>query len=444
MFALLAIAFLSLASIFDGWTWVDVELWMYIVAAVTLVCFGIAYDVLCIVVDHLPRAPKGVLAVLFCIDAESEQLYQMAKFKLVDEFNLHATNEGVTIQALCVSKAQIAKYNLYDNISLLALLEKTNSVLFVNVRYTADDVGNAENFELRINCAVSHPKFSDKANEVVSQDLRMMKKSVSRQKFTKANAINVFNFTAQTLVCACQYILGFVYLLSGNNRNAFNLLVLAKKSINTGQMGSAETKSLEQLIDDRIFSSLCQIAQECMATFQNEKALDQLGKLSQVLTMANMIRPETYFYNMNMAYVHIALNHDAGAAKNCIENCKASKENKDWMYSDAFLSAYCGHAPTTILNKYSKALKVPYESLVELVDYIEFIIEAKPEKTALHLAAGLIYEEMGDAKLMRQHLSVFLADGKGINKKTRDLLMAKISTGHCDVKCDEDCAKCAG
>ena len=61
---------------------------------------------------------------------------------------------------------------------------------------------------------------------------------------------------------------------------------------------------------------------------------------------------------------------------------KASKENRDWLYSDAFLSAYCGHAPTTILTKYSKAFIVPYKSLAEIVEYIEFVIEAEPEKTA--------------------------------------------------------------
>lgn len=301
MFLLLGIGFLTLATMFDGWTWVEVEQWVYVFLAAVLFCLWVGYTIACIFRDHLPRAPKGVLAVLFCIDAESEQLYQMAKFKLVDEFNLYATNEGVTIQALCVSKTQIAKYNIYDNTSVLALLKKTNSVIIVNVRYTADVVSNAENFEMRINCAISHPKFNEKAKEVISQDLRMMKKSVSRQRFTKSNVISVFNFTAQTLVCACQYILGFVHLLAGNNRSAFDLLILAKKNIVALEASSAETKNLEGLVDDRIFSALCQIAQECMLVFQVKKAQDQLEKMCQVLEMANEIRPETYFYNLNMA-----------------------------------------------------------------------------------------------------------------------------------------------
>ena len=174
-----------------------------------------------------------------------------------------------------------------------------------------------------------------------------------------------------------------------------------------------------------------------------EKNLVQLGSIRQVLETANGIRPDTYFYNLNMAYVHIALNHDAPAAKKCIEKCKALKEKKDWLYSDAFLSAYCGHAPTTVLSKYNKALKVPYKSLVELVDYIEFVIESEPQKVTLHLAAGLIYEAMGDIKLMKQHVSIFMATGTGINQRTRALLTEKISQGSCNVDCTHNCAKCA-
>lgn len=442
-FAFLIVAFLALATTFDGWTWVDVPTWLYNVVAVLLLITGAIYSALCLHFDHLPKAPEKRLAVLFCIDAESKQLYEMAKFKLVDKFNMQVVAGNTDIQALCVSRAQIAKYDIQDKESLLSLLEKTNSILFVYVRYTTDDTNNAENFELCINCAVSHPKFNEKAENLITQDLRMMKKSVGRQKFTKENAINVFNFTAQTLVCACQYILGFVYLLAGNNQYAFKLLVLAKKNVAVGQSSEIEAKALERLIEDRIFSTLCQICQDIMVVFQNEKTIERLEQLNQILEMANGIRADTYFYNMNMAYVDIALHHDATAAKACIEKCKKSKESKDWVYSDAFLSAYCGHAPTTILKKYSEAFKVPYKSLVEIVDYIEFIIDAEPEKVALHLAAGLVYEEMGEIKLMRQHLSRYLMIGAGLNPKTRDLLAVKISAADCGESCNQDCVKCA-
>lgn len=94
-------------------------------------------------------------------------------------------------------------------------------------------------------------------------------------------------------------------------------------------------------------------------------------------------------------------------AKLCIAKCKQSKQNKTWLYSEAFLSAYSGQAPSTICAKYRKALEIPY-NLVDIADYIEFILENEPEKMTLHLAAGLIYEAIGDSRLMKMHFSIFL------------------------------------
>lgn len=444
MFFLLAAVFFTLSTMYDAWEWIEVPMWGYNLTAVVLFVVWVTYVVLCFFHDQLRRAPRGTVAVLFCIDAESEQLYKMAKFKLVDQFNLQVKQGRESLYALCVSKAQVSKYDLQDSKSTLALLRRTNCAIIVYVRYMADDVSNAENYELRIDCGVSHPKFNDKAKEVISQDLRTMKKAVGKQRFSKTNAITVFSLTAQTLVCAIQYILGFVYLLSENNRHALDLLLDAKKNLPAIQEEPTELKKMADLVDDRIYYALCQIGQEFLVEFESDNSLEHLEKLNQILVMANLIRPETYFYNMNMAYVQVALNHDAVAAKECIDKCKMSKENKDWLYSDAFLSAYCGHAPTTILAKYAKAFKVPYKNLLEIVQYIEFVIEAEPEKVALHLAAGLVYEQIKDAKLMRQHLSIFLSSGKGINQKTRTLLESKISAGECGVQCNQNCVKCAG
>lgn len=443
VFVLVVVLFFVLASSIDGWSWIDAPTWVYIALAIGLLGASVVYSIVCICCDHLPKAPKESLAVLFCVDAESDQLYEMAKFKLVDQFNQFATANGKpAILALCVSKMQIAKYSMEDKDSMLSLLGKTNCVLFVYVRYTADDIGNAENFELQINCGVSHPICGERAEKILMQDLRMMKGSVGKQRFKKEDSIDVFNLTAQTLTYACQYILGFVHLLAGNNETALRLLKLAKTNVASGDMDAGKAKKMQTLIDDRIFSTLCQIAHDFQSAFQRNGNLEALEQMNGVLEMANAIRPETYFYNINMAFVQIALSKNAAGAKECVAKCKLSREDKDWMYSDAFLSAYCGHAPTTIIRKYLNAFKVPYTSLVEIVDYIEFVIDAEPEKKALHLAAGLVYEAMGEIKLVKQHLSTYLTYGTGINQKTRDLLTAKMLVGDCGENCSQDCVRC--
>lgn len=443
MIVLLGAMYLGLITMFDSWENIKVGSFWYWFTGALLCIVGVVYTIACFWIDHLPRAPKNSLAVLFCIDAESKQLYEMAKFKLVDAFNMHVVEDGSNISAVCVAKQQIRKYDIHNPNDGISLLQKTNCVLITQVRYSADDITNAENYELQIHCTVSHPTFNEKLKDIISQDLRTMKGAVRRQRFSKGNAINVFSSTTQTLVCACQYILGFVYLLAGDNRNALNLLLLAKKNIAVDAQNVEQKRKLETLVDDRIFATLCQIAVDYIAVFQRKKDLQSLEESCKVLEIANRIYPETYFYNMNMAYIHIALYKNSAAAKKCLENCKKAKDNNSWVYDDAFLSAYCGHAPTTIMSKYTKAFKVPYKSLVEIVDYIEYILDTEPKKSTLHLAAGLVYEEMGEAKLKKQHLAIYLTNGIGINQKTRDLIEGKLDAGNCGENCDKNCVNCA-
>ena len=111
MFLLSIAVFLSVASILDGWSWLTVPTWAYVLVAVSLCCGDIVYSFVCFACDHLPKAPKNSLAVLFCIDAESEQLYEMAKFKLVDEFDNHVVADGSDIRAVCVDKKKIKNTN---------------------------------------------------------------------------------------------------------------------------------------------------------------------------------------------------------------------------------------------------------------------------------------------------------------------------------------------
>ena len=56
----------------------------------------------------------------------------------------------------------------------------------------------------------------------------------------------------------------------------------------------------------------------------------------------------------------------------------------------------------TIYKKYKNAFKVDH-NLIEIVDYIEFILLNEPERFGLLLAAGLVYEELGDNELSHQY-----------------------------------------
>ncbi len=442
-FVVMGTFYVSLITSVNSWDGVDIKGVQYLYWAIPFAVTQFVYMLVCFCCDRLPRAPKGTLAVLFCVDAESEKMYRAAEFKLVGNFRASLIGDAKDkFDAYCVRRGRVAKYSIDKKEGARKLLDRTNCVLVIFVRYTADDVSNAENFELRIDYDVRAPKFDKIADALLSRDLATLKEPVGKQRFLKANTINVFDFTAQTLACACQYILGFMYLLTGENENALKLLTSARETIVKEHSQILGMEKMRELIDDRLYITLCQIASDHLQGFQKNKQLDRLREMTRFLAIANAIRPDTFDYNLNMAYAHIALNQDAVAAKRCIDKCKQSREEKKWVYSDAFLAAYCEQASGTILSKYNEAFKVPYHSLVEIVEYIEFVIVREPEIIPLHLAAGLVYEEMGDIKLMKQHLAIYLSMSKNLDRRTVNVVKTKMQEKSCDTDCNHQCLAC--
>lgn len=393
--------------------------------------------------NRLPRASKGKTAVLFCIDAESQKLFDAAKYKLVNNFENTIRDVGqIHFQALCVPREKLSKYNLQQKDAALTILQRTNCALLVQVRYTADNVDNAESFELKIDYGIRHPAFHPVAELLLAHDMTALGASVGKQRFVKADTIDVFNFTTRSLVCACQYIVGIVALLNNSSATAYALLSQARSvavSEFSHMQGIAE---LLAMIDDRIYMTLCQLTSEYFDRFKSTKLLDSLQQAQDALQRANSIHPDTLFYNINMAYIYIILDQNAESAKRCVEKCKLSKGNTVWMYSEAFLSAYSGLAPGTIFAKYKKAFATPYKSLSELVEYIEFVIEREPDKLSLHLAAALVYEEMGDQRLMKHHFSVYMRNATKLDRRTREKIEAKIGSVSCKGECEHDCSRC--
>ena len=430
-------------STLNSWEIVDLDAkWLFWIV-VPFFAVWCVYTVACFVKNRLQRAPKDTVAVLFCIDAESEKLFETARYKLVNNFDSSISDVGeLKFKALCVSRARLARYDLQKKEDALTVLQRTNCVLLVRVRYTADDIDNAENFELKIDYGVRHPAFNESATRMLSHDMSALNAPVGKQKFVKAETIDVFNFTTQTLVCACQYVLGVVALLAQDSQTALSLLLQSRNAAITDFSHMSGATGLIGMIDDRIYAALCQLSSEYLVCFQNDKTLEALYEMRRTLQLANAIHPDTYFYNLNMAYAYIILDRDADAARNCVAKCKLSKENTNWMYSDAFLCAYLNHAPGSILSKYGKALSNPYKSLSEIVEYIEFIIDREPDKLALHLAAALVYEEMGDKKLMKYHFSVYMENVKKLDRRTKEKIEAKMNDEPCAAQCDHNCSHC--
>lgn len=376
-----------------------------ILVAISLITI-VLYSACCFMANRIPRAPKGKTAVLFVVDAESEQLYKDVRKKLISEFSEFVNNESnIQFEALYVKKEQIKNFSLRNQKETVALLEKTGAIFIAEVVYRVDSVTNAENYTMKINYGVLHPNFSAKAQKLLQQDINAVQKGLEKRKFAKQQLLDEFESTAQTLSIVCQYVIGLVFLLSGNAQFSYQLFHKALSDLE--RMEFANKTALQRLLQNRLIASCYAVANKDISLFEQTKNVSLLTDMNEKVEEANAIRAGNPDYYLAKAYHAIVVNRDPIEANTYIIQSRAIDGRKTWRYSEAFLAAYTGKSTMTIYQKYIKAFKVDY-NLISIIDFIEYILEKEPEKTGLLFALGMTYEQIGDSALAKKNYEKYL------------------------------------
>lgn len=393
-----------------------------VIAAAIGIAVNLFYLFCCISANKLPRAKKGKTAVLFVVDAESEQLYKDVKNKLINSFSeLINSDTSIQFEALYVRKEQIKNYSFLNTEESISLLNKTGAVFLTDIKYRVDNVTHAENYEMKINYGVLHPAFAEMANQVLQQDMNAMQKGLRKRRFNNAQLLDHFAYTSKALTVICQYLIGFVMLLSGQFAFSYKLLHLALQG--ASEERAAPDEIIYRLIQNRLAETCFAIASQDTSLFEDTKDTSFVVDMNEKLEEANSIKLQDPRYYLGKAYYAIVIDRDVKKANEYINVSKKIDGQKTWKYSDAFVAAYSEKPTMTVYRKYVQAFKVDY-NIVRIIDFIEYIKAEEPERKGLYLALGLCYEKVGDYALAKQNYEQYIS--YGIDEQTKDFLAGRI------------------
>lgn len=392
--------------------WHELQLKDYIII-VTVYSVFIGYVVYVWRANRLPKAKTANRSILFVINAENSQLFDDVKRKLINEFCANLNKDDLaTFEVKYINAEKLRKYNLDKKADVIKLLSKTNCAFLASVRYVVDSVTNIENCSIHVNCGIVHPTLTEKAQNLLQHDMTVLGNPIQKRKFKKSKVIDELEFTAHQLSIMCTYSIGLVEIFSGNIEDAY---ILFKKLYTT--LGNEKKESIYNKVKSWYFICCVDNSHKYISLFQRDKHISALEKADAYLEEANNLQPNTYDYFLSKAYYYIAASRDIDNATRCIAECKKINSNQSWKYSDAFLIAFRECAASVIINKYKKALKVDI-NLLQIVDYIEYIIESDKCRIGLHLAAAMIYSHIPDAKLQDEHLALYFENEN--NPKNKD------------------------
>lgn len=144
---------------------------------------------------------------------------------------------------------------------------------------------------------------------------------------------------------------------------------------------------------------------------ENSKDNNNIDYIEKELNEANKYKKGTYIYYEGMSVCSFFKDRDIKKTKDYLGQCKQIQKNGPWKYSNAFIKAYCDESEGRIIYHYKQAFKVPYEHM-QLISFIEDILEKEPEKNMLRFALMLLYLKIGEIKTAKEILEEYLENGR--------------------------------
>lgn len=371
--------------------------------------------------NHIRKAKRKKAGIMIYLDTNSSEIYKSTIRKFGDEFKNNLFS-GFDVIYIPFGKKVIE----YRNEKMVSFLRRKRCLLFFNIRINTDKDGDSVIYDMRINGTIIHLKYKDSVKKKFERDFSATLSKFENIVFPSKEMIKKLRVTATEMSIGCEYVIGLSLFLNGEFESAEKVLsMLVEKVSKTDQW-----KTMNVSINRIRYEMFMTIATVYMEKYQrqcdDEASLD---KMNEFLEKAGNCYGYTYDYYLTKAYYSIAKYRDANRANEYINLCKQMKKVPQiWKYSEAFLKAYENKSLGSICSSYKSALLVPY-NILDLIVYIEAIIEKEPERSGLLLALGILYRNVGNETLANDYLKKYIQSVPEPLKAKEMLIKKKIYQG---------------
>lgn len=380
----------------------DDKLYKWIVG-ICIAIIVISYTVVTIKYNTLPKSNDCKKAsILLRIYAKNKEEYEDIKEKFGNEFNKFlAIGNNKTFDIIYIPYHLIEKYKSDDVEDIKKILKKTNCIFLTTIKTKSEEMSTDTQYVTELNFGILHNTYAEKVQELFQREVNYWSRTTRRLEYSKMNKITTLETTAQKLSLVCRYIIGCAYYL---NRDLGNAGIIIDELYNM----------LKDISSD---SFIINLRDKCKALgfdihiikvhIEFSKETPNLDFIKKELDKANYMIKNTYAYNLNMSTYIFLKNRDVINAKKYIGACKSLEPNGEWIYSEAFLSAYECKSEGSVVYKYMKALKV-YTDHMYLISFIEEILSKEEDKNMLKFALAILYIETQNIDAAKDILSEYL------------------------------------
>jgi len=379
--------------------------WKAVLIVIIFSCFfalEVWYVIYVYFKNRIKKAAKGKTGIVLFINAPDKKIYNETREKFGSEFsnNLIAS----FFEAIFVPYG-VPNVEYRNREKIIKFLQRKRSVFYLLIDIACDNEGNATYYSVDFDASIIHRTYHPKIekeyanifNAVIHQSKDIDFKKLEMKKKLKA--------AASDISIECEYLIGTSLYFNYDFNHAEDILRVLFERIAGNQRWSNICDSIKLMR----FVMFSWHAKESMQKYEKiESDVLKLEEMNYYLEKANECIKDSYLYHLNKAYYYIAHDLDSASAKVHVNICKQKKKtNNEWRYSYAFLMAYENKTVRTICSSYKTALKVQYNHL-ELIEFIEKILNREQNCYGLYLALGILYNHLGEKKLQKESINAYI------------------------------------
>ena len=336
---------------------------------------------------RIPRTKKGKIGFLISIRCESKQTHLKIKQDFLDTLHSLIKNSltGKYFQFIELPQHQAKEIADVEDSLRIRLKSKCHYVLYGRIRERVVD--GKDTYFLDLDGYVTHkPVPIDVSREFGEEFGSLLPR---RLQFPKHNDTYTFHVTSEWISVVSKYIIAVAALMSGDLDFSLELFTDLDKYFNSKR--TTEFRAISKIKDrvpeyiGSIYLTKAGIHYSIWAKQKNDPSQIDIIENNLNLVPDNHKNKITYYTLSSI--VKFIKHKDTYAAIQCLNKI----ENKDylWYFNMAFLNAYTGNIKKSI-QLYRKALKLNLEpeKIIEVEEFIFWILETEPDKYWLYYCLG--------------------------------------------------------